>query len=127
MTAFRILVTGSRDLTDKEIVWGALSGVLETFIESMGPDEWDITLIHGGAAGADTLAAEWAAEHAVKTERYNPQWGLYGKAAGPLRNQQMVNTGADICVGFLAKGSRGTADCLKRAEKAGIPTVVFNL
>jgi hypothetical protein len=123
----RILVTGSRDLKDKRLVETTLNSVLDSLILAKGSNGFDITLIHGGAKGADTLAAEWAAGLAITRERYNANWNAEGKAAGPLRNQRMVDKGADVCVAFLAEGSKGTADCLRRAEKAGIPTVVVRV
>jgi hypothetical protein len=122
----RILVTGSRDLANAYLVNATLDGVLDGLMYAK-PDDTDIVLIHGGAKGADTLAANWAASKGIRCERYNAQWDAYGKAAGPMRNQQMVDTGADVVVGFLAEGSRGTADCLKRATKAGIPSVVIKV
>lgn len=121
--AIRILVTGHRDLANQKLVDQTLDGVLDSLLLAKDGDN-DITLIHGGAKGADTLAANWAAGLSIHCERYNAQWNAYGKAAGPLRNQQMVDSGADVVVAFLKAGSRGTADCLKRAIKAGIPQVV---
>ena len=46
-------------------------------------------------------------------------WKKYGKKAGPLRNQQMLEEGKpDLVVAF--PGGNGTADMVRRAKKANI-------
>jgi len=85
-------------------------------------------VIHGGAKGADTLAARSADNQGVTAEAYPADWGTHGKAAGPIRNQQMIDDAKpDVCWAFVDKPlaeSRGTADMVRRARKAGIPTYV---
>ncbi|HET7640132.1 MAG TPA: SLOG family protein [Ktedonobacteraceae bacterium] len=83
----------------------------------------DVTLIHGGARGADQLAGECAAAFGWDVEVWVPQWEEYGKSAGYIRNQEMVDEGADLCIAFIRDNSRGTAHCGLAAEKAGIPTI----
>ena len=51
-------------------------------------------------------------------------WKNLGRKAGPLRNQKMVDLGADICIAFPQGESRGTRNCMKLADKAGIEVVV---
>lgn len=49
----------------------------------------------------------------------------YCPKAGPLRNTHMVGLGADQAVGFpLGAGWSGTRDCMAKAKRAGIPTVI---
>lgn len=114
----RILVTGSRRWTDRDAVRDA---ILEAWT-SLGEDR-DTVLVHGACPrGADKIADEfWDGYLGYPVERHPAEWTRYGRAAGPLRNQQMVDLGADVCLAFLMPGSRGTADCARRAERAGIP------
>jgi hypothetical protein len=110
----RILITGSRDWTDynaiRDAIWAAALGI-----------RWeDCTLIHGNARGADTMAAEIAGILKMNVETHPARWDIYGRGAGPIRNQEMVDSGAGICLAFIMPGSVGTSDCVKRAEKAGI-------
>lgn len=119
-TPLRILVTGSRRWTDVKLLEQTLDGVL---------GDWPAiktTLIHGGAEGADTMAEKWANENGLWIERHAASWKLYGKAAGPIRNSEMVNSHPNVCVAFLMEGSRGTRDCLSKAQRAGIETVEVN-
>ena len=46
----------------------------------------------------------------------------YGKAAGPIRNQQMLDEGKpDVVIAF--PGASGTADMINRAGLTNVPVV----
>lgn len=53
------------------------------------------------------------------TEPHPADWSTHGKAAGPIRNQQMADARADLCLAF--PGGKGISDMVRRAERAGIP------
>lgn len=108
----RLVVTGGRNFDDAVRVSFALSAVHR---------KHGITLlIEGGARGADRLCAEWAKRVGVPCKTFPADWGGHGKAAGHLRNQQMIDEGKpDAAVAF--PGGRGTADMVRRINKAGIP------
>lgn len=111
-----ILITGSRDFDDGSLMENTLLNI------SHGYD--DVTVVHGGAKGADSLAGKIAEFHGWDVVCFPAQWDIHGKAAGPIRNQQMVEYGPDIAVSFPIGQSRGTRDCMNRVRKAGIPVVV---
>lgn len=76
-------------------------------------------LIHGGAPGADKLAGDWAKEVGVEARVFQADWKGLGKAAGPMRNQRMLDEGQpDAVVAF--PGGAGTLDMVSRAEAAGL-------
>ena len=76
-------------------------------------------IVHGAAPGADRLAGRWAVARRVPCKGYPAQWDRLGRAAGPLRNQQMLACEhVDLVVAF--PGDKGTEDMLRRALKAGI-------
>jgi hypothetical protein len=81
------------------------------------------TIVHGAGKGADRIIGIYAASEGWPTEEHPAKWNTFGAAAGPIRNQIMVDLGADLCLGFPLPGSRGTYDCMERARKAGIKTV----
>ena len=56
----------------------------------------DAIIIHGGCQGVDTLAGKIAIELGYIVEVYSANWSKYGKAAGPIRNKQMVDSGVDL-------------------------------
>lgn len=114
----RVLVTGSRTWTDEVAVIAALEAAVEEF----GP----ITVVHGGCpTGADSMAHRWAKEHDVAVEVHLAQWELQGRAAGPIRNKKMVDSGVGLCLAFLNPASRGAVGCAGMAHKAGVPTRRF--
>ena len=120
----RILVTGSRVWVREDLVRGAIHQYLVD--READPDWTDIVIAHGAClTGADLHAARWAFDFDVRQETYPANWEMYGKRAGPFRNQQMVDAGADICLAFPLGASRGTRDCMRRAQEAGIPMKSF--
>ena len=116
----KILVTGDRMLQNYQMV--------ETIIAYIDPT----VVVHGGARGADTLAAEAARTIGATVKKYRADWNEYGRAAGPIRNQQMIDDEhtteepIDMCVAFhdRIKTSRGTKDMVRRALRAKIPTIL---
>lgn len=120
MTRTRILVTGSRAHDDRDLIWEALA----VSRWELGP----LVVVHGSAPGADSLASRWVREHPgldCTEERHPADWSGLGRTAGPIRNQQMVDAGAVLCLAFPLHNARGTKDAMRRAEAAGIPVRVF--
>lgn len=112
----RILVTGSRNWTNKKAIWDAL----DQATADHNPER--LIIVHGDCrTGADQHAITWAAKHRVSHEAFFANWSQHGKAAGPIRNRAMVAAGADLCLAFPLGPSRGTRDCMAAARTAGIP------
>lgn len=83
--------------------------------------EEEDTLISGMARGADTLAAKFAAS-ICHVSKFPADWDTHGRAAGLIRNQQMLDEGQpDIVIAF--PGGRGTEHMKKIARKAGVKVV----
>ena len=119
----RVLVCGSRTWTDKDLVFEVLDGLDRLCREDF------LTVIEGGASGADRLAALWVHERENPGhECYPADWARHGRSAGPIRNQQMLEEGEpDLVVAFSEKPvTRGTADMILRATNAGIPTRIVS-
>lgn len=121
----RILITGSRHFDphnprNYQLMHQALSTTAQKLYAAGAAD---ITVVHGGASGADTLADIIASSLGFTIERYPAQWNLYGKQAGPIRNEEMVARGANIVLAFPAAVSPGTKHCMSVARRAGITVV----
>ena len=82
-------------------------------------------LVHGAARGADSLAADIGARLGFVVRAFPADWKSFGRAAGPIRNARMLAEGhPDLVLAFhdnIAQ-SRGTADMVRRARNAGVPT-----
>ena len=106
----RVLVCGGRKYSN----YSHLKMVLSSFEPAV--------VISGKAPGADSLAERWAKEAGVKFEGYPADWKTNGRAAGPIRNQQMLDEGKpDFVIAF--PGGKGTADMVKRAKAACLPVI----
>ena len=107
----KVLVCGGRNYTNRERV--------EQELCALEIEHGMLTVIEGGATGADSLARSWAigAGHALET--CPADWEKHGKAAGPIRNQKMLDVHKpDLVLAFA--GGRGTADMVRRARVAGV-------
>jgi hypothetical protein len=78
------------------------------------------TVLCGMAKGADTFGEETARELVLNVEYFPANWLDQGKAAGPLRNEEMAKN-ADICI--LFPGGSGTRDMKRRAEAHGLKII----
>lgn len=116
-----ILVTGSRNFSqDARGYLNFLTQALpQYFIPSDISQNISVapTLIHGGARGADTAFGQAAAERGWTVQSYPADWSKYGRAAGPLRNTDLVNQDPDLAIVVLAKDSVGTKDCYNKLLK----------
>lgn len=112
----RLLVTGDRNWRDAQRVHDALIATRTTHHEE------EVVLISGDARGADTYADVIGQLLGFTVERYPADWNVHGRAAGPIRNQQMLESGVDYCIAFHDDlgSSRGTRDMVERCERAGI-------
>lgn len=118
----RLLITGTRYGWDET----ELKDALASAYFKLAPQHGDlVTLVHGDAPGVDTQAANIWTEWNLPVEAHPADWSQ-GKSAGPKRNQAMVDSGADLCLGFTRFDSRGTWHCLRAAAQAGIPTQIFH-
>lgn len=111
----RVLVCGGRDFADM----GLFSRAMIEVGNSRGPIT---SIIAGGARGADTMAKHLAHAWNVPFRMFKADWAAHGKAAGPIRNQRMIDEGKpDLVVAF--PGGRGTADMVRRARQSGVPVM----
>lgn len=115
----RILVTGSRDWNSPAVIRFALA-------QYTTPEA--LLVVGDCPTGADRIARDiWTLWPGGQVEVHRADWRCHGRAAGPIRNQEMVDAGADVCLAFIRAGSKGATDCLSRAERAGIPTRVWRI
>lgn len=116
----RILVTGSRAWTDGVVISNALWDAWTQF------GKGDATLVSGACrTGADAIAEGLWRAAGLTVERYPAAWDRYGKRAGFIRNREMVEAGADLCLAFILGESRGASMTAQLAEEAGIETRRF--
>lgn len=117
----RILVCGDRNWHNREIIRNELIKFL--------PDASNTIIIHGAARGADTIAGLIGAGLGMKVLAFPAEWHKYGRAAGPIRNQRLLDEGKPEMVLAFHNNiheSKGTKDMVSRARKAGLKVVIIN-
>ena len=118
--SINIAVGGCRDFCDVAYIFRCLDEYIENLCDQ------DITFISGHCSGVDTAAEKYAELKGFKTLIFPAEWKKYGKAAGPIRNKQMVEA-ADVVIAFWDGRSRGTKSLVVLAKKFGKALTVFKI
>jgi hypothetical protein len=110
----KVAVVGSRDFPRLDLVR-----------QFVWEQERTTVIVTGGAHGVDEAALMEARRLGMDYELYLPEWQIFGKRAGALRNQQIVDA-ADEVVAFWDGKSRGTQITMDMAKRAGKPLKVIS-
>jgi hypothetical protein len=105
-----IAIVGGRDFSDYTLLKESLSVYISIY--SGIPDN----IVSGGAKGADTLAAQFAAEMDIPLLVFKPDYQKYGRGATLVRNTQIIEN-ADVVFAFWNGQSKGTKDSITKAKK----------
>ena len=120
---FFCLVVGSRDFTNY--------GFLKTKLDHLLQNHNKVAIVSGGASGADALAERYAKEKGYPTYIFPADWKQYGKAAGPIRNEEMHRFIAHFprrgVVAFWDGKSKGTGSNIPLAEKYQNRIIIVNI
>ena len=110
-----VLVTGGRGYNDVGTVFDCLTKLNAQFER--------LVVIHGAAKGADSLAGEVCAEAGIEFVTVPAAWKKYNRAAGPIRNQLMLDLFPKLDMVLAFPGGDGTADMMSQAKKRNIPVI----
>ncbi len=113
----RIIVAGSRDFNDYDLLKEKLDKLNEHFN--------GFEVVSGAARGADSLGEKYADENGLQVRLFPADWENHGKKAGYWRNSQMADY-ADGCVVFWDGVSKGTQHMINLAKQKGIQVAVVN-
>lgn len=115
----KILICGGRDFDDYKRVKAAVIMLAGSRLE-VEPD----TIISGGASGADACAKRLA-EGGYYYQEFPANWDKHGKAAGPIRNKEMIDQNPDVVLAFWNGVSKGTANTIQLAKDKKITTFIY--
>lgn len=128
-----IAIIGSRTFNNHRL----LQTTVDNYIKDN--DITEVTIVSGGAKGADTIGAKYAEFNDYKLIVHEADWkdltqpgariktnqyGKYNANAGHYRNTLIIND-ADVVIAFT-NGSPGTANSIHKAKKAGKPVNIVN-
>ena len=106
---FRVIIAGSRDFSDYELLESSMDKLLSNINE-------DIVVVCGMARGADSLGERYAISREYEVNYFPAEWSTYGRSAGYKRNVQMAQN-ADALVAFWDGESRGTKHMIDIAHR----------
>jgi hypothetical protein len=122
----KILVTGDRNYKDTKTIELTFNLLSKICIPT------ETTFIHGACKGADLLAAAEAEKRNYKIageegKGFPAEWNKYGRAAGPIRNKEMVDMSPNIIIIFHdnLKESKGTKNCVKLILKKDFKPILL--
>lgn len=81
-------------------------------------------IISGGATGADALGERYAKAEKIPLTVITADWKTYGKAAGPMRNTEIVER-AERVIAIWDGKSTGTADTIRKAKAQGKEVLII--
>ncbi len=111
-----LAVTGSR--TGIPVWPGFVTAIIADHLE----DETESILVGDCKTGVDKEVRESFPDRVVV---FKADWDTHGKAAGPIRNREMLDRRPDLLLAFWNGRSPGTKDCINQAVKMKIPINIF--
>ena len=105
----KVIIAGSRTIHDYIQV-----------VLAVRESRFEVTeVVSGGAFGVDRLGEEWARDNEIPVKHFPAEWRKHRRSAGSIRNGQMAEY-ADALIAIHDGESRGTADMIRQAKKAGL-------
>ena len=111
----KVAIVGSRKFPD--LAW------VKEVVRGLDPST---VVVSGGAKGVDREAAKEARRLGLKVWVFLPKWRTHGKAAGIIRNQQIIHA-CDKVFAFWDCASQGTADTVRKAVALGIQVTMHTI
>lgn len=111
----KVIIAGGRDFVPAQVHFNWLSSVLKSIKAT--------EIVSGGCSGADKFGERAANHYKLALKVFPADWNTHGKAAGPMRNEEMAKY-ADACI--LLPGGRGTADMRTRAINHGLTVIEYH-
>ena len=123
----KVIIAGSRTITQKNIVFASFFWGLAKFVEEgcklpLG----EIEIVSGNAEGVDKIGEEMALLFKLRLTVFPANWKVYGKKAGYLRNVEMGDY-ADVLIAVWDGKSKGTKMMIDIAKKKGLKVYIHKM
>lgn len=113
-----LIIAGCRYFTDRKLIYEGI----DSFIKEYGTPD---LIIEGGAKGVDRMAYYYAKDNDIPVKVFPANWNKYGRAAGPIRNEEMAKHGTHL-LAFWDGKSRGTKNMIEMAKKHGLIVTIIS-
>lgn len=114
---YKLAIVGARTFNDTAL----FESTMKEYVSKHGLPS---VVVSGGARGADELGKCWADAQGIPTLILKPDWKKHGKAAGVLRNTDIVNACTHM-IAFPSKTGKGTQDSIRKAKAQNIELLVI--
>jgi hypothetical protein len=108
----RLIIAGSRTIEPSD---ENLNKVIP-WLDKITTGHKVVYILNGCADGADLIGHMYAVLRGIQEVKYAADWELYGKAAGPKRNELMAQNADALALIWDGK-SRGSKNMLENARK----------
>ena len=112
----KVIIAGTRNFSNYEM----LKHDLDLYRSTTSVTE----IVSGGCRGADLLGEKYAKENNIPIKRFPANWEVYGKKAGPIRNEEMAEY-VDCLIAYWDSKSRGTKNMIETMRKKHKPYLVY--
>ena len=103
---------------------------MNAVFNELGITREETELVSGGCKGTDKMAERFAKKNIIPIRVFIADWKKYGKAAGPIRNKQMIDYIKDsekrYVIAFTSDKTKGTRNAIKLAVKNSIEVFEFD-
>ncbi|MEK6885200.1 MAG: SLOG family protein [Nanoarchaeota archaeon] len=121
-----IIIAGSRKIGQKHKKY--IFSLLDLVFKKLDlPKEEKIIIFSGKCYGMDALGEPYAKQNSWEVKDFYADWNRLGKAAGPIRNQEMIDSDAHLLICFYLEDSVGSKDIISRAKVKNIRTIDLKL
>lgn len=120
--SMRLGIVGSRTFTD----WRLVRDIVYQHCDLTG-----LTIVSGGAVGADLIGAEFARERGIPLIEYLPDKERYGWPAAAFERNSLIVADSDEIMAFFGPGEppsvnkSGTMDTVRKAIAKRIPVHLY--
>lgn len=123
----RIIIAGSREYENQNEFTNIVNYIM-TF-DIFKTDE-SKEIISGHAHGADQLGEQFAKKMNYPIKLFIPNWKMYGKKAGHIRNKKMalyaMEKPCGVLIAFWDGESKGTKSMIQYAKDCKLKCFVYN-
>lgn len=117
----KLIIAGGRDFSD----YNLLQIETQRFLVENNFNPSQVTIISGKAKGADSLGEQFAEKYNFPIATFIADWNLHGKAAGPIRNEEMAKMATHAII-FWDGQSRGSKNMIDNSIKYNLIYKVVN-
>ena len=126
---YRLLVSGWRELPPIGFVEDKLK---ERYWQILSEDDaYEVEIVVGDAWGVDKVIRDWCKLNGIKHKVFYADWNGFGRAAGPIRNKEMIDYSLEAdayeLFAFPHRTSIGTKDMIEQCYSVGINVTKFEI